>query len=155
MQSQGLGVGMWRSCACGAHRSCELMEDGLGPQRRAGCTGTESYIRRSRTIHTWVAANAQCNMCPSSTSEVCTVRRDAVLYDRPHAAPVNVMCVYCPPAPRRYAVLYDRPQLACHLLRRGSAASRDRRGLTAAQLAAGRMCARDPDLAALLARHQQ
>ncbi|KAI7840581.1 hypothetical protein COHA_005734 [Chlorella ohadii] len=57
--------------------------------------------------------------------------------------------------PLMYAVLYDRPQLACHLLRRGSAASRDRRGLTAAQLAAGRMCARDPDLAALLARHQQ
>ncbi|PRW20973.1 ADP-ribosylation factor GTPase-activating AGD3-like [Chlorella sorokiniana] len=57
--------------------------------------------------------------------------------------------------PLMYAILYDRPALACHLLRRGAAASRDRHGLTAAQLAAGRDCARDPDLAALLARHQQ
>lgn len=58
-------------------------------------------------------------------------------------------------SPLMYAILYDRPALACHLLRRGAAASRDRHGLTAAQLAAGRDCARDPDLAALLARHQQ
>lgn len=59
------------------------------------------------------------------------------------------------PSTSRFAILYDRPQVACHLLRRGAAATRDRHGLTAAQLAAGRDCARDSELAALLARHQQ
>jgi ankyrin repeat protein len=52
-----------------------------------------------------------------------------------------------------YAVLYDRPQLARLLLKRGAACTRDRHGLTAAQLAAARGGSRDAELTALLARH--
>lgn len=52
-----------------------------------------------------------------------------------------------------YAVLYDQPAVAKLLLRRGAASGvHDRTGRTALQLAAGRRCDRDPDLAALLSR---
>lgn len=54
--------------------------------------------------------------------------------------------------PLMYAVLYDQPEVARLLLRRGAACTRDRHGLTAAQLAAGRLCSRDAELAALLSR---
>lgn len=40
-----------------------------------------------------------------------------------------------------------------HRCRRGAACTRDRHGLTAAQLAAGRECSRDSELTALLAKH--
>jgi uncharacterized protein len=55
--------------------------------------------------------------------------------------------------PLMYAVLYDTVELAKLLIRRGAAAGgRDRTGRSAAQLAAGRRCGQDADLAVLLSR---
>lgn len=88
--------------------------------------------------------------CASGACVGPTVGMLAAAVQQPGFPTAPAGCPLC-----RYAILYDRPQLACHLLRRGAAATRDRHGLTAAQLAAGRDCTRDPDLAALLARHQQ
>ncbi|KAL4855575.1 ADP-ribosylation factor GTPase-activating protein AGD3 [Chlorella vulgaris] len=55
-------------------------------------------------------------------------------------------------SPIMWAVLYDRPEVARLLLRRGAACTRDRQGLTPAQLAAGRACSRDAELLTLLAK---
>ncbi|KAI3430848.1 hypothetical protein D9Q98_009258 [Chlorella vulgaris] len=55
-------------------------------------------------------------------------------------------------SPIMWAVLYDRPEVARLLLRRGAACTRDRQGLTPAQLAAGRPCSRDAELLTLLAK---
>ena len=69
-----------------------------------------------------------------------------------HSAPLDGRDVFGR-TPLMYAVLYDQPAVAKLLLRRGAASGiHDRTGRTALQLAAGRRCDRDPDLAALLSR---
>ncbi|KAL4420567.1 hypothetical protein ABPG75_010223 [Micractinium tetrahymenae] len=55
-------------------------------------------------------------------------------------------------SPLMYCLLYDHAQAAKLLLRRGAACTRDRHGLTAAQLAQGRPCSRDGELMALLSQ---
>ncbi|KAL4436335.1 hypothetical protein ABPG77_009897 [Micractinium sp. CCAP 211/92] len=55
-------------------------------------------------------------------------------------------------SPLMYCLLYDHAEAAKLLLRRGAACTRDRHGLTAAQLAQGRPCSRDAELMALLSR---
>ncbi|PSC71679.1 ADP-ribosylation factor GTPase-activating AGD1 [Micractinium conductrix] len=56
--------------------------------------------------------------------------------------------------PLMYSVLYDHPEPAKLLLKRGAACTRDRHGLSPAQLAHGRPCSADSELMALLSRQQ-